>query len=137
MYVAERGPGLTRVRVRHQAGRPSANTKLPTPLVVHHKRLDLQLRPTLSTRRLETAVPAPRAFTPRSSVQASEVRSVLRRKHALPTAMSRKTILICDDEETMRQLVRVVLDGHYLFEEATDGASALELARRLRPDLVI
>lgn len=51
--------------------------------------------------------------------------------------MSRKTILICDDEETMRKLVRVVLDGHYLFEEATDGASALELARRLRPDLVI
>ena len=51
--------------------------------------------------------------------------------------MSRKTILICDDEETMRQLLRVVLDGNYVFEEAPDGQSALELARRLRPDLVI
>jgi putative two-component system response regulator len=51
--------------------------------------------------------------------------------------MSRKTILICDDEETMRQLLRVVLDGNYVFEEARDGQSALELARRLRPDLVI
>jgi putative two-component system response regulator len=51
--------------------------------------------------------------------------------------MSRKTILICDDEETMRQLLRVILDGHYVFEEAPDGSSALELARRLQPDLVI
>ena len=53
------------------------------------------------------------------------------------TAMPRKTILICDDEETMRQLLRVVLDGNYDFEEAPDGPSALELARRLRPDLIV
>jgi CheY-like chemotaxis protein len=51
--------------------------------------------------------------------------------------MPRKTILICDDEETMRQLLRVVLDGNYDFEEAPDGPSALALARRLRPDLIV
>ncbi|HEX6702244.1 MAG TPA: response regulator [Gaiellaceae bacterium] len=49
----------------------------------------------------------------------------------------RKTILICDDEETMRQLLRVVLDGNYAFEEAPDGPSALDAARRIHPDLVI
>jgi CheY-like chemotaxis protein len=48
-----------------------------------------------------------------------------------------KTILICDDEETMRQLLRVVLDGNYAFEEAPDGPSALDAARRVNPDLVI
>jgi CheY-like chemotaxis protein len=48
-----------------------------------------------------------------------------------------KKILICDDEVAMRLLVRVVLDGGYEFGEAPDGFSALELARRLKPDLVV
>jgi len=51
--------------------------------------------------------------------------------------MAHKRILICDDEETMRQLLRVVLDGAYEFDEAADGVAALDLARRRRPDLVI
>jgi CheY-like chemotaxis protein len=48
-----------------------------------------------------------------------------------------KKILICDDEVAMRLLVRVVLDRGYEFVEAPDGVSALELARRSKPDLVV
>jgi CheY-like chemotaxis protein len=48
-----------------------------------------------------------------------------------------QTILICEDDENLRQLIRVVLDGRYLFVEAQDGPEALELALRLRPDLII
>jgi DNA-binding response OmpR family regulator len=48
-----------------------------------------------------------------------------------------QTILICEDDENLRQLIRVVLDGRYRFVEAQDGSEALELALRLRPDLII
>jgi DNA-binding response OmpR family regulator len=47
------------------------------------------------------------------------------------------TVLICDDEPSLRELVRVSLDGPYRFAEADDGEESLELARRLRPDIVI
>jgi CheY-like chemotaxis protein len=50
---------------------------------------------------------------------------------------SRKTILICDDEPTLRELVRVSLDDGYRFAEASDGLLALELAHELEPDAVI
>ncbi len=49
-----------------------------------------------------------------------------------------KTILVVDDEPTIRKLVRAVLDGKgYRVLEAADGPSALETARRERPDLVL
>src|SRR5215210_839586 len=47
------------------------------------------------------------------------------------------TVLICDDEPSLRELIRISLDGRYQFAEADDGAQSLELARRLRPDVVI
>jgi CheY-like chemotaxis protein len=47
------------------------------------------------------------------------------------------TVLICDDEPSLRELIRVSLDGAYSFAEADDGEESLELARRLRPDVVI
>jgi two-component system, OmpR family, phosphate regulon response regulator PhoB len=48
------------------------------------------------------------------------------------------TVLLCDDEEVLRQLVRATLDnGEYSIVEATDGDESLELARRLRPDLIV
>ena len=50
---------------------------------------------------------------------------------------SRKTILICDDEPALRELVRASLDDGYLFAEASDGLIALELAREVEPDIVI
>jgi CheY-like chemotaxis protein len=54
-----------------------------------------------------------------------------------PMAGSLATVLICDDEPSIRELIRVSLDGPYRFAEANDGAESLELARRLRPDVVI
>jgi CheY-like chemotaxis protein len=50
---------------------------------------------------------------------------------------SRKTILICDDEPALRELVRASLSDGYLFAEASDGLLAIELAREVEPDIVI
>ena len=50
---------------------------------------------------------------------------------------SRKTILICDDEPALRELVRAALSDGYLFAEASDGVLALELAHEVEPDAVI
>jgi two-component system response regulator BaeR/two-component system response regulator AdeR len=46
-------------------------------------------------------------------------------------------VLICDDEPSLRELIRISLDGPYSFAEADDGEKSLEIARRLRPDVVI
>jgi CheY-like chemotaxis protein len=49
----------------------------------------------------------------------------------------RATVLICDDEPSLRELIRVSLDGHYDFANADDGEECLAVAQRLRPDVVI
>jgi DNA-binding response OmpR family regulator len=56
--------------------------------------------------------------------------------HAVETS-SVKTILICEDDANLRQLVRAVLGDRYRFLEAEDGDEAVELALRARPDLII
>jgi CheY-like chemotaxis protein len=46
-------------------------------------------------------------------------------------------ILIVEDHPTMREAMRLVLDGHgYTIDEAADGSTALERIRSTRPDLV-
>jgi CheY-like chemotaxis protein len=55
----------------------------------------------------------------------------------LKSVMPPKRILICDNDVTVRLLLRVVLDGGHQFGEAADGTEALELARRVKPDLVV
>jgi CheY-like chemotaxis protein len=52
-------------------------------------------------------------------------------------AGSLATVLICDDEPSLRELIRVSLNGPYSFAEADDGEESLEIARRLQPDLII
>jgi CheY-like chemotaxis protein len=47
------------------------------------------------------------------------------------------TILVCDDDPSLRELVRAVLGTGYRFVEAADGAEALEITRELRPDLIV
>ena len=47
------------------------------------------------------------------------------------------TVLICDDEPSLRELIRISLDGPYRIVEADDGEKSLERARRERPDVVI
>ena len=49
-----------------------------------------------------------------------------------------KTILLVDDEANLRILVRTTLDvAEYRIIEATDGTTALDLARQQRPDLLV
>jgi signal transduction histidine kinase len=49
-----------------------------------------------------------------------------------------KTILLADDEAHLRTLVRTTLDQPgYRILESEDGAAALELAKRERPDVVV
>ena len=52
-------------------------------------------------------------------------------------AGSLATVLICDDEPALRELIRVSLDGRFSFAEAHDGLECLDLARELKPDLVV
>ncbi len=48
------------------------------------------------------------------------------------------TILVCDNEEILRGLVRASLDGNgYTLVEARDGDEAVEQARLARPDLIL
>jgi CheY-like chemotaxis protein len=51
--------------------------------------------------------------------------------------MSRPTILICDDEPDLRELMRLSLGTGYVFFEAADGAEAIELIESAGPDLVL
>jgi YesN/AraC family two-component response regulator len=57
------------------------------------------------------------------------------------TAVSTRRVLIVDDEDDIRALLRVVLtDGSGRFEvvgEATDGHEALDRWREYRPDIVL
>ena len=47
-------------------------------------------------------------------------------------------VLICEDEATLRELVRISLGGDdFEFAEASDGVSGAQLARQLLPDLVV
>jgi len=47
------------------------------------------------------------------------------------------TVLIADDQENIRTVIRVTLDsGHFDIFEAADGTTALELAHAKRPDMV-
>ncbi len=48
-----------------------------------------------------------------------------------------KTILICEDDDNLRQLIRVVIGDGYRVLEAGDGDEALALAREDHPDLII
>ena len=50
----------------------------------------------------------------------------------------RPTVLVADDDNELRQLLRVVLDGHgFRLLEAADGMEALSLARQERPDVML
>jgi CheY-like chemotaxis protein len=51
--------------------------------------------------------------------------------------MASPTILICDDEPSLRELMRVSLGDGYSFVEAADIAESIELATTIRPDLVL
>jgi CheY-like chemotaxis protein len=47
------------------------------------------------------------------------------------------TILVCDDDPSLRELVRAVLGPGYRYVEAADGMEGLAAARDLDPDLIV
>ncbi len=48
------------------------------------------------------------------------------------------TILVCDNEEALRGLVRATLESdEYEIVEARDGDESVELAEKVRPDLIV
>ena len=50
----------------------------------------------------------------------------------------RRSILICDDQASLRELVRGVLEiAPYDLHEARDGQEAVEAVERLLPDLIL
>jgi CheY-like chemotaxis protein len=48
-----------------------------------------------------------------------------------------KKILIVDDQEAIRKMLRLTLSGRYELFEAADAAEAWETIRHIRPDVVI
>jgi CheY-like chemotaxis protein len=52
-------------------------------------------------------------------------------------AGSATTVLICDDEPSLRELIRISLGDDYEFVEADDGIVCRDLAREVRPDVVV
>ena len=51
--------------------------------------------------------------------------------------MGKKTILIADDEQSVRLLVRKILGQDYLVLEASDGEVAVDIARTRKPALIL
>lgn len=48
-----------------------------------------------------------------------------------------KRVLVVDDDDDMRALMTMLLSGSCEVASAADGAAGLEIAKRLRPDLVV
>jgi DNA-binding response OmpR family regulator len=59
------------------------------------------------------------------------VKSVVDSARALPT------VLVCDDEQVLRSLVRAALQGICAVVEAADGDEAIQLAAEVNPTLMI
>ncbi len=57
------------------------------------------------------------------------------RRRRRPSIQS--TVLICDDEANLRELIRVSLENGYCFVEAGNGHEALALVRSGAPDIVL
>jgi two-component system phosphate regulon response regulator PhoB len=54
----------------------------------------------------------------------------------LPQPSPPPTLLVCDDEDVLRGLIRATLAG-YTVVEARDGEEALAQAKAVRPDLIL
>lgn len=46
-------------------------------------------------------------------------------------------ILICDDEEGIRESFKLILEDHYELSFATNGLEALEMLKTLKPSLML
>ena len=59
------------------------------------------------------------------------------KKQAQIQLVVKKKILIADDEQSVRTLVKRLLSQNYIILEAKDGAIAVDIARREKPDLIL
>ena len=59
------------------------------------------------------------------------------KKQAQIRLMMKRKILIADDEQTIRLLVKRLLSQNYIVLEASDGEEAIDIARRQNPDLIL
>lgn len=50
---------------------------------------------------------------------------------------AKPTILVGDDDPSLRELIRAVLGSGYRFVEAADGLEVLTVAREVQPDLIV
>lgn len=48
-----------------------------------------------------------------------------------------KRVLVVDDDDDMRALMSLLLRDEFEISAAADGAAGLELARKIRPDLIV
>ncbi len=55
----------------------------------------------------------------------------------MPSSDKKKTILICDDEEGIRESFKLILADSYDLKFANNGPEALETIKSLTPDLVL
>ena len=53
------------------------------------------------------------------------------------TTSAAKTILICEDDENLRELMRIAVGPQYRCVEASDGQEVVDLVHELDPDLVL
>jgi len=51
--------------------------------------------------------------------------------------MEKKKVLVVDDEENVRRLLRSMLGSKYIVLEAKDGEEAIDIARSQRPDIIL
>jgi len=51
--------------------------------------------------------------------------------------MSKREILIADDEFYIRELIKDALSSNYIVLEASDGEEAIDIARKEKPSLIL
>jgi len=51
--------------------------------------------------------------------------------------MEKPSILVVDDEQTIRSLVRMSVRDKFILLEACDGDEAVDIARKHKPDLIL
>ena len=51
--------------------------------------------------------------------------------------VSKPTILVCDDEEGIRESFKLILEDHYTLKFAVNGLEALEMLKTLTPNLML
>ena len=62
---------------------------------------------------------------------------VMGQPSAADTRETAVTVLVCEDEDVLRELMRVALGPRFAVLEAADGPTALALALRERPDAML